>query len=223
MSGRVLVVDRGPERHLVIDGSVMSTYPRDGDWGRLHREYWWQALVTVRLPPRPSVLLLGLGGGTQIHLLHQLVRPRLITVVERDPTIVRIATRWFGLASLDNLQFLCDAVERVVPWLQRVRRRFDFVMDDVAYAAPLEQSVALGVALVPLIAPGGVLVLNRHGRRDAAALLPVFERAFEEVRVRRVRREAENVLVCCSGRRPAGGSRIIEERHGLAAALPNRL
>lgn len=202
ISGRVCVVDRGRERHLVIDGSVMSSYPRDGDWRRVRREYWWKALISVRLPRNPSVLLLGLGGGTQVHMLRQLVAPRLVTVVERDPTIVRVAARWFGLRALDRLEFLCDDADRVVPWLRRVRRRFDFVMDDVAYAGPVEQSVAMGVALVPLVVRGGVLVLNRHGRREAGALVPALGPEFDEVRLRRVRREAENVLVCCSGRRP---------------------
>ena len=69
-------------------------------------------------------------------------------------------------------------------------------MEDAAYAAEPERSMALGKALAPLVAPGGRLVINRHrrgdGRRLAATLRPRFARsAFS-----RVRREGENVLVC---------------------------
>jgi len=42
------------------------------------------------------VLLVGLGGGTQAHLVHRLTTPRLVTAIERDPVILDVARRWFG-------------------------------------------------------------------------------------------------------------------------------
>ncbi|HEU5320449.1 MAG TPA: class I SAM-dependent methyltransferase, partial [Methylomirabilota bacterium] len=114
-----------------------------------------------------------------------------------DPVIVRVACDWFGLRRLDGLEFLCGDATRIVPWLTQVGRRFDFVMEDAAYAAPPAIGLPLAEALVPLIAPGGRLVINRHlrgdGRQVAAALRP----RFRDVRVRRVRQDGENVLVCC--------------------------
>src|SRR5438128_12655981 len=90
-SGRIRVVDYRVERRLLVSGEILSVYPLDGNWTRVRREYWWKALAFVHLPRRPSALLIGLGGGTQIHLLHRLAAPRQITVIERDPVVVRVA------------------------------------------------------------------------------------------------------------------------------------
>ena len=196
-TGRVRVVDYRNERRLIVDGDILSIYPLDENWERLEKEYWWHALAAVGLPPRPRALLVGLGGGTQVHMLQRLAQPREIAVIERDPVIVRVACDWFGLRRLGGLQFLCGDATRIVPWLTQVGRRFDFVMEDAAYAAPPEVGLPLAEALVPLVAPGGRLVINRHlrgdGRQVAAALRP----RFREIRVRRVRQDGENVLVCC--------------------------
>ena len=81
LSGKIRVVDRGRERQLMVHGEILSIYPLDGNWTRVRREYWWKALAFIELPRRPSALLVGLGGGTQIHLLHRLTSPRQITVI----------------------------------------------------------------------------------------------------------------------------------------------
>ena len=195
MSGRVRVVDYRTERRLIVGGDILSVYPLDGNWSRVQEEYWWRALTLA--PPRSTALLIGLGGGTQVHLLRHLSRPQLITVIERDPVIVRVACRWFGLDAIGGLEFLCGDAERVVPALGAAGRTFDFVMEDAAYAEPPERAVPLARAVVPLVAPHGRLVINRHRRGDAHRLVGAMRRRFRHVRLRRVRRGGENVLICC--------------------------
>jgi hypothetical protein len=204
ISGRIRVVDHGRERRLMVRGDTLSVYPLDGNWSRLAREYWWHAVALAPLPARPTALLVGLGGGTQAHLLQQRYRPRLITLIERDPAVVRIAVEWFGLRDLPALEFLCDDAGAVVPWLASVGRRFDFIMEDAAYADDPERSQPLARSLAPLVAPRGTLVINRHRRGDADALVAALRPLFDEVVLRRVRREAENVLVCCRHPRAPG-------------------
>jgi len=195
MSGRVRVIDYRSERRLVIGGDILSVYPLDGDWSRVEREYWWRALALA--PPRATALLIGLGGGTQVHLLEKLARPRLVTVIERDPLIVRIASKWFGLAGVGRLEFLCGEAERIVPALVAAGRSFDFVMEDAAYAEPPERAVPMARSVVPLVAPHGRLVINRHRRADAAQLVDALRVHFRDVRLRLVRRGGENALICC--------------------------
>jgi len=208
LSGRIRVIDDGIERRLIVRGDTLSVYPLDGDWTRLRREYWWRALVALPLPRRPSALFVGLGGGTQIHLLRWLRRPRALTVIERDPVILRVANEWFGLGRLGGIEFLCGDAAVAVPTLTRAGRRFDFVMEDATYSDEAERSLRLAEALVPLVSPGGLLVLNRHRRRDAGELATALRSHFREVRLHRVRREAENVLVCgARPLRPRGGRR----------------
>lgn len=201
LSGRIRVVDYRRERRLIVSGAILSAYPLDGDWSTIEREYWWHGVASVRFPPDPSVLLVGLGGGTQAHLVHRLTTPRLVTVIERDPVIVDVARRWFGLGALGPMEFYCGDAETVAASLCEARRAFDFVMEDAAYA-DLERSRPVVEALVPLVAEGGTLVVNRHRRGDAGALARMLRRRFASVRLQRVRREGENVLVFAA--RPLG-------------------
>ena len=154
-------------------------------------------------PPRhPTVLLVGLGGGTQVHLLHRAARPRLITAIERDPVMIRIALDWFGLARVGPLELVCaDAVD-AAQGLARSGRHFDFVMEDAAYADADPRSRPVAEALVPLVARGGTLVLNRHRRGDAQPLARVLRRHFARVRLQPIRDKVENVLLVCE--RPRG-------------------
>jgi hypothetical protein len=197
-SGWIRVVEDDRERRLVVDGEVLSAYARDGDWARLAREYWGRALDAVALPRRPTALLVGLGGGTQIHLLNQRVSPRLVTVIERDPAMVRIADRWFGLDRVQALEIVCADAARAVAGLSRSSRRFHFVMEDTAYHQPLETSLSLARSLVGLVRSGGALVINRHYQRDARAIAASLTPLFRAVQIHTVKAEAENVLVCCS-------------------------
>src|SRR6266566_342405 len=151
-------------------------------WSAISREYWWQGVAAVRFPPEPSVLLVGLGGGTQAHLVHRCTTPRLVTAIERDPVILDVARRWFGLADLGPMEFYCGDAETVAAALQAAGRRFDFVMEDAAY---------------------GTLVVNRHRRGDAGSLVRMLRRRFDSVRTQRVRREGENVLIYASRPRTA--------------------
>ena len=197
LSGRIRVVEDHVERRLIVSGDTLSVYPLNGDWTRFHREYWWHALVAVPLPARPTVLMVGLGGGTQIHLLRRLCRPRRITAIERDPAMLRVARDWFGLADVGGVEFLCADAEVAIQSLAAADRRFDFIMEDAAYADAPELALPLARALAGRVAPAGALVLNRHHRSDARALTMEMRERFEQVVVRRVRREGENALVIC--------------------------
>ncbi len=180
-----------------MGGDILSIYPLDGDWGPVRREYWWRALAAVSLPPEPAVLLVGLGGGTQLHLLRARAPASTITVIERDPAIVRAALDWFGLEALGGVEYLLGDVARVVPWLASAGRRFDLVMEDVFYGEPPARALALALALAPLVAPRGTLVVNRHRGPGAGTLARALRACFTEVRLQRVRRGTENLLVRC--------------------------
>lgn len=215
--GRIRVIDHGAERRLMVSGDTLSVYPLNGDWSRVRREYWWHAVAAADLPAAPAVLLVGLGGGTQVHVLEQVTRPRQLTVIERDSEILKIAQRWFGLDARGGIEFLCGDVGVIAPWLARARRRFDFVMEDVAYAQDVARSLPLARLLAGLVSPRGVLVINRHRRGDAYRLADALRAIFEDVWLRRVRREAENVLVCCA--RPLR-SPAFRRSSGLAGQRP---
>jgi hypothetical protein len=61
-----------------------------------------------------------------------MTRPRLVTVIERDPVMVRIALDWFGVDRLGPLELVCADAVAAAQGLTRLGRRFDFVMEDAA-------------------------------------------------------------------------------------------
>jgi len=183
-------------------GEIQSVYFPDGDWSATEQEYWARALVALRaLPLRPRVLVVGLGGATQVHLLHRAAAPRLLTAIERDPVVLRVAKKWFGLGSIGGLEVLCADAVPAIRFLTQSRRRFDFIMDDVSYPLPAGEAIQLVRSLAPLLAPLGVLVTNQHQRQAARALAEAVSDVLPSTRLERVRREAENVLVVAT-RRP---------------------
>ncbi len=191
------------QRRLIVGGETLSVYPLRDDWSQVHRDYWWQAFVDVTLPPRPSALMVGLGGGTQIHVLHRLAEPRRLTVVERDPVIIDVAREWFGIDAVPRIEFCCGDAADIVPGLVRLGRRFDFIMEDAAYGDDVDGAIELARRLADLVSPRGTLVLNRHWRRDAQRAADALTSMFRDVRSRRVKREGENVLIYCTRRRRA--------------------
>ena len=201
LSGPVRVVDEGDLRHLVAGEETLSAISLSGDWSRLADEYWGRALDLAALPRRPAALFVGMGGGTQPLLLSARAWPRSVTVVERDPVILRVAQRYFGLARLHRAEFLCGDIERVLPWLESTGRRFDFVMEDATYADPVDRALPIVLRLAGLLAARGVLVVNRHARNAAAETAAALRRRFARVTTRRVRKDGENVLICATGTR----------------------
>src|SRR5207247_2156857 len=159
-----------------------------------------------RLPRHPRALIVGLGGGTQLHLLRAIAKPRALTAVERDPVILRAAYAWFGLRDVGGVEYLCADAGTAAAALLAAGRRFEYVMEDVDYGDGGERSVPLALTLARLVARGGVFVANRHRRREAAVVLEALRPLFHDVRERRVRREGENVLVVAARpRRSVGG------------------
>ncbi len=203
LSGLVKVVDVGADRRLTLDGSVLSIYARDGDWTRARQEYWGEALDMVRLPPRPSVLFVGLGGGTQLHLLRERVTPRHVTAIERDPVIVRLAQRWFGLGEIPRLEFLCAEAERGgggapprAPALRLHHGGLHLRRDGGALDSPRGEP---GPSRQPPRRRSSSTATGARTRAQTAAALAPY---FAEIHLRRVRREADNILVCASRLRP---------------------
>lgn len=121
------VVMRDGVRELHVDGTFASRY----EPGRVTTGPVWDALAAgiAALPSRRrrSVLLLGLGGGSAARVARALAPRAQIVGVEIDPSVVRLARRWFDLDELGIEVVLEDARA----YLERCRKRFDAVLEDV--------------------------------------------------------------------------------------------
>lgn len=108
-------------------------------------------------------LVLGVGGGAVIRLLHHFIRPEQILGVELDPTHLYVARRFFGVTHRRADLVAADATD----WLRRHRGpKFDLIVDDLfgetggQPVRAVEADRAWLGTLSANLADDGVLVMN---------------------------------------------------------------
>ncbi len=119
------------------------------------------ALLGEKAEPR-TLLMLGLAGGTTLRILRRLLPTCRFIAVDIDGEIVRLARRHMALDDTGVEVVIGDAYR----WLDRNRRTFDVVIDDIYLAGradvfrPRTMDKRLLSALRRCVAPGGVLAVN---------------------------------------------------------------
>eukprot|EP00434_Breviolum_minutum_P014793 symbB.v1.2.013045.t1/scaffold915.1/size152478/7 len=153
---RIRVQDGDDGLELIIDETVASC-DRSGGlvWDAL-------ALPVTCVNSRPSVLILGLGGGTCASALRRLNPQATIVGVELDAEVIRLAKQHFNLDKLNIEVVNQDALH----FLRKEKRQFDLIIDDVfaGYARSVKKprwfpNPGLRLAKARLKG-GGVLVSN---------------------------------------------------------------
>jgi spermidine synthase len=182
------------------------------------------ALLGQRSEPR-SVLMLGLAGGTSLRTLRHLWPACRFTAIEIDGEIVRLARRHMDLDATRVEVVIGDAYE----WLQKNRRTFDVVIDDIYLAGrtdvfrPQTMDRRLLEALRCCVAAGGVLAVNLvtgpGHRATQSAARRILREAFAEARSVTSPAAMNEVLV--AGEEVATVRRL-REFEGLFAAVTDR-
>lgn len=167
---------------------VLNTANANQSFGSLHR-VWTVVLRHLdlkRKPPR-SVLLLGLGGGSAVHILRdELHLSCPITAVELDPAMIDLGKRHFGLDRWADLSIVQgDATIQV----HALRERYDLVLVDLFDDLDLARGVDHGGfahGLRERCEYGGTLCFNTVSHDDASEarcdrVKTQLERVFSEV------------------------------------------
>ncbi|MCC7106947.1 MAG: hypothetical protein IT307_17575 [Chloroflexi bacterium] len=120
-TGRVRIGEDDGRIALLVDGVVQSLDPGSP---AVEQGYWSAMLPSVR-PER--ALILGLGGGTLVHLLHRRFGPVPVVGVDSDTAVVDLvrALEWLDLPGL-RVE-VADAFQ----YVYQTRERFDFVAVDL--------------------------------------------------------------------------------------------
>ncbi len=173
----------GRSRRLYSNGVFHSQYHP----GRPHAGGVWDLLMLpafFRSPTRiRRILVLGVGGGTVIHLLQRFLRPEAIIGVELNPVHLQVARQFFdirkGMATLHQ----ADAVQ----WLNDYDGpAFDMIIDDLFGNEDTGRAVPADTTwcstLLRNLHHNGVLVMNFIGgkalRHSACVSEPLIARHF---------------------------------------------
>lgn len=211
ISGAIKVVERGPERLLLLDGQTCSIYFSNGRWSEAKREYWGgMSQSPFGIPPNASVLLLGLGGGTTIHLLRQSHPTASVTALEFDPEIIEIAKKHFGVENLPGVTIIEGDATAIIRKLRAEGARYDLILDDIFYNVTGKLSHGQQATikhLMSMLNPGGTATFQRaidslsHETSSDRFAQSLRDLGYE-VRVRKMRQRWTNDVIYCRNPRP---------------------
>ena len=136
----------------------------------------WDAMLPRERPA--NALILGLGGGTIASLLTQRFGALPITGVERDPAVVWLARREFGL---DELPHVSVVIADAFAWVAGCDQRYDAICVDLYTAGKMAHGV-LGAGFLRdlrrLLTPRGEVAFNLWRSAYLADQLRRIEREF---------------------------------------------
>ncbi len=152
-------------------------------------------LGALYVNPKPqSVLIVGLGGGTIPRALRQLLPETRIDVVEIDPAVVRVASRYFAFNASDKTRVIESDGRVYVKRALRGPQRYDLIMLDAFDHEYIPEHLLTQEFLQEvqsLLAPGGVLAANTFSssglyEHESVTYEKVFEKFFNLKRDNRV-------------------------------------
>jgi spermidine synthase len=153
---------------------------------RIVMSYPQMMLGALYANPAPqSVLIIGLGGGTLPRALRQMLPQTRIEVVEIDPAVIRMASRYFNFAVDERTQVIESDGRVYAKRALRAGRKYDLIMLDAFDHEYIPEHLLTQEFLREvkgLLAPGGVLAANTfsssklydHESVTYAAVFPQF-------------------------------------------------
>ncbi|XP_075567158.1 eEF1A lysine and N-terminal methyltransferase isoform X2 [Pelecanus crispus] len=161
-----------------------------------------------------AVLVVGLGGGSLPLFVHDYFSQAHIAVVEIDPSMLEVATRWFGFSQGDRMRVhISDGLDYVAKLaaegtiLPSILAQYDAIMFDVD-----SKDLTVGMSCPPpafvekpflqkvktILKPGGVFVLNLVCRdaRLKESVLATLREVFPLLYARHIEGEVNEILFC---------------------------
>ncbi|XP_068921683.1 eEF1A lysine and N-terminal methyltransferase isoform X1 [Petaurus breviceps papuanus] len=155
-----------------------------------------------------SLLVVGLGGGSLPLFIHDHFLKSHIDAVEIDPSMLEVATRWFGFTQSDRMKVhIADGLDYITNLAREAQALYDVIMFDVDSKDP-----AVGMSCPPpafvdhaflqdvkgILTPGGVFILNLvcrdSGLKDS--VLAGLKKVFPLLYVRQIEGEVNEILFC---------------------------
>ncbi|NXG46261.1 MET13 protein, partial [Psilopogon haemacephalus] len=160
------------------------------------------------LPGDEAMLVVGLGGGSLPLFIHDYFSQAHVAVVEIDPSMLEVATRWFGFSQGDRMQVhVCDGLDYVAKLAAEAPAHYDAIMFDVD-----SKDLMVGMSCPPpafveksflqkvktILKPEGVFILNLVCRDTQLkeSVLATLREVFPLLYARRIEGEVNEILFC---------------------------
>lgn len=154
----ICVVRQWSGYKLLVNGSPQSGSYIRMLWSRALRKFHVDSLQNIR-----SILVLGVGGGTVIDLLAKHFPYAVITAVDIDPAIIKIAKEYFGIDKHPNVHLVHADANVFVARSAKKGAVFDIVVEDLFIGPKIPEFVSSTAFLGSLHAitrSGGNILIN---------------------------------------------------------------
>jgi spermidine synthase len=218
-SGEIAVIQKGRERQLLVGGHIQSV---NWDCPGVEKRVWGKIVESgvsnlsrdAKLPARGwsalggkvknqkaklKILVLGLGAGTEIHLLSHNYPSAQFTAVEIDPEIIKIAKKFFGVGEIPNLEIVnADAFD----FLKKSKLRWDLIICDIYAGGHYPKEAESDKFLQTIAKVSKYAIFNRIfdslQSPDAQEYLSRLKYYFKNVEPMVVHHKAFNILFTCT-------------------------
>lgn len=146
------------------------------------------AVAIAALPQAPKrVLMIGLGGGTLVEVLHWFYPNTSIDVVEIDPVVVKMAKRYFGFVESPKVKVNTQDGRVFVKRAQLAQAQYDLIILDAFngdYIPPHLMTQEFLNEVREILSPNGTVLANTFATSrlkdlERATYLSVFKNIAE--------------------------------------------
>ena len=154
----IRVLEEKGKKKLLVNGSRQS--------GEYVRKLWQHAFCAFGIIPSPDVrriLVLGVAGGTVIHLLHALYPDAVIDGVDIDGQMLEIGRKYFGLDGMECLTLVESDAKAFLGKSARANKHWDMILVDTHVGPEVPEFVSDERFLTLIrrsLAPRGMVMIN---------------------------------------------------------------
>jgi len=154
----IRVLEEKGKYKLLVNGSRQS--------GEYVRKLWQHAFCVFGIIPSPDVrkiLVLGVAGGTVVHLLHAMYPDATIEGVEIDKEMIVIGKKYFGLDRVERLTLTKSDAKAFLEKVARKKKHWDMILVDTHVGPEVPEFVSNARFLMLVrhaLAPGGMVIVN---------------------------------------------------------------
>lgn len=202
-------------------GGARQSIAKPGDPTFLGFAYTKVAFVGLALVDEPRrILIVGLGGGTMPMFLRHYYPNAVIDVVDIDPAVLEVATKYFGFRQDPTLRAHIGDGRKFV---ESVREPYDVVFLDAfgtRNVPPHLTTIEFMRAVRRAVKPAGVVVGNIWGRAVNPlydSMVRTYQEAFDELFILDVPDTTNKILLALSRKRPLDRAKLMQLARRTAA------